>query len=177
MKTFTYLTILFVAILSLAADARFDLATSTKSVDQFLNDHEATESKIYCRTDIAVQECRSIIFFKNKADGRVSDSFQIAFFAPSRQVAGTELFIKEERGSRYARFADSKFNGKFVPEDTGQEFLPITKSGSRINIRGIKFGSLTANITIDDRKILLDGTQDTESGRQRVNVEYERFQK
>ncbi len=77
-------------------------------VEQFLSKNDVFSTHVFCRMDIPTAECRTLILFKDKLTGKGSKSFQIALFAPSRQIAGTEFFILNEGAKMsYSRIVDS----------------------------------------------------------------------
>ncbi len=139
-------------------------------IEQFLAKNEVVSSHFYCRTDIPTSECRTLILFKDKLTNKASLSFQIAFTAPSRQIAGTEFFILNEGAKKsYSRIVDSSMDGKLnvVLEEANQQ---IFLSQEQILIKAIKFGSVIADLHFTSRVAVLNGIKDG----QKVQIIYPR---
>ncbi len=126
-------------------------------IDAFYQKHEISGSYIYCHTDNKAPECRTLIVYKNKQTGEPTSSFQMAFSAPFRQVAGIELFLKNETAKdTFSRIVDTavdeKMNGTL--ESTEQVILI---SHDKIQIKDIKFGTLIADLSFDSKSAELKG--------------------
>ena len=144
------------AFVSSALAQQTDLVQSQKEVDQFLLDHEVSSTVTYCRTDIKTPECRMLMRYKNKASGKVVNSFQMAFTAPFRQAAGTELFLETTTAGQFLRLIDSTIDKK-VNIDAGGNNETVVMTGSSIVIKGIKFGAITGDLSFDEDNAMLIG--------------------
>ncbi len=143
-----------------------------KMTDAFYQGHEVSQSYFYCRTDIKAPECRTLMIFRNKQTGKVVPSFQMAFSAPFRQAAGTELFIANDSvKNTFYRIVDSTVDGKMngTLESVNQVVLV---SSYKIQIKNIKFGTLIADLKFDGHSSVLKGTNNG----QPVQIIYPRVQ-
>lgn len=162
-----FIQVLFVGATVAAAQASTDVQSM---VDDFYQQHEPVSSTIYCRADIAAPECRTLIRFKHKLSGQMVSSFQMAFSAPLRQAAGTELFLTGICGNDECllkRVVDTTVDGKMngALEEVEQKVLI---SASKIVIKNIKFGTMIADLEFNDRESVLLGTNNGKA----VNIVY-----
>jgi len=144
-------------------------------IDAFFRDHAVASSRVYCRTDIAAAECRTLIRFTNKASGEPVEAFQIAFFAPSRQGVGTELFLPTERRRKFQQYVDKNFDGKFEGE-TG-DLLSVRAHADSLRISGWRpTPKINASLKFTDTSAVLEGQLLNDDGtKQPVLIRYERF--
>ena len=129
-------------VISVQAFSNDDQST----VEDFFKNHEASSFKVYCRKDVDVPECRTLIKYIDKSNGQPVDAFQIAFSAHARPLAATELFIPEPTcGSNgngaYRSYVDITHSGTFVVAKTSEH--NVKKQGGTITITDLPFGSLS----------------------------------
>lgn len=123
-------------------------ASDQTLVENFFQDHTASSYSVYCRTDIQVPECRSLIKYSNNETGEEVEAFQISFSAPARPFAAVELFlpsvrVDENGDGAYYNFVDKTTAGSFQVEASGEHQVVKTKHSLRI--KDLPFGELHFN--------------------------------
>ncbi len=169
MKTFM-VTLLLIAGFSSLSQAQ-DSTEAQKMMESFYQEHEVAQSYFYCRTDIKAPECRTLILYKNKQTGKMTSSFQMAFSAPFRQAAGTELFIMNESAKdTFHRIVDTTVDGKMngTLENSNQVVLIDRHT---IQIKDIKLGTMIADLSFSHKSSELKGVNNG----QPVQVSYPRM--
>jgi len=130
----------------------FAFATNAQASDDqivldFMKDHEVYSSKVYCRDEVKVAECRVLTLYSSIETSQVVKAFQISFFAPNRPFAAAELFLPVEgsvtfSGSGvYRNYVDNTMNGEFSVSSSGTH--RIQKDERSITILDLPFGSLS----------------------------------
>ncbi len=142
--------ILLTIVLSLTSSLGFADSFDQKTVDDFFQNHEPTTFKVFCRSDLATPDCRTITWFKDSKTNKAVQAFQISFVAPIRPLAATELFIpvhaaslKADGSGSYVSYVDSTMDGGFKIAKMSEH--QIERSDSSLSITDLPFGRLTFN--------------------------------